>query len=99
MYLVIGVLLQGAPYGLHLGSLAADNDARARGVEVHGDLVGSPLDNDIADGRMVKILLEVLPDLQVLMEYLCIIAVGVPAGVPILITPSRKPMGFTFWPN
>src|SRR5213593_2614977 len=80
-------LLGGAPLDLvlellHLGALAADDDARARRVDRDPGAVGRALDVDPRDPRVVQRGLDEAPDLDVLVEQ---------AGVPLGGEPPRAP--------
>ena len=51
-----------------LGAALADQDPGARGVDVDRHLVGAALDHDPADAGVEDLLLDELPDLQVLVQ-------------------------------
>src|SRR5207249_1722040 len=67
---------------LHLGPLAADDDARPRGR--HGDpgAIRRALDVDPRDAGVVELVLDVAPDLHVLVQQL---------GVVLGCEPARRP--------
>src|SRR5690606_9782290 len=67
---------------LHLGAAAADDDARAGGVEREDHAPRRPLDHDAAEAGALEAGVEVAPDLLVLDELVGEGAVGVPVGVP-----------------
>src|SRR6185436_8849811 len=74
-------------------SLAADDDARARGVDVDLQLVGGALGFDPRDAGMREPLLEVLPQREVLVQELRVVAVRVPARPPGLVEPEPESVG------
>src|SRR6185436_3904376 len=64
------------------GALAPDDDAGARGVNVDLQLVRGALRLDARDTGVREALLEVLPEGEVLMEQLRVVAVRVPPRAP-----------------
>ena len=68
-----------------LGPLAADDDARARGVDVDLQLVRRALDLDLRDAGVREALLQAVAQLQVLVQQLRVVLVGEPARAPGLV--------------
>src|SRR5262249_28478953 len=67
---------------LHLGALAADDDAGPRGEDRDARAVGGALDVDLGDAGVVELVLDVAPDLHVLVEQLGVVLGGEPPGAP-----------------
>jgi hypothetical protein len=80
LHLLAGQLLQLAADALRLGAVAADDDARTRGVQEDGDALGATLDLDGADAGALEVLGQPLADLDVLGDQLGVVLVGVPAA-------------------
>ena len=78
-----GELLQLTADAVGLGATAADDDARARGVDVHTNAVAGALDDDVGDAGALKVLLEPLADPDVLGDVIGVVLVGVPVGLPV----------------
>src|SRR6188508_77507 len=70
---------------LDLGALAADDDARTRGVDVDLQVVGRALGLDPRDSRVREALLEVLAQRQILVQQLLVVAAREPARAPGLV--------------
>src|SRR5918997_5995306 len=68
LHLLAGELLQLAADAVCLGSAAADDDARARGVDVDADTVTGPLDLHLGDAGPLHALAEQLADGDVLAD-------------------------------
>src|SRR3712207_3535495 len=87
LHLLLGEALELVPQGVDLGAALADNDARAGGVDVHGDLalLGGLSDANVRDPGARELLLDVLPDLEVLAEKLGEVPVRVPAALEVYL--------------
>src|SRR5690606_12395983 len=76
---------------LDVGALLADDQARTCGVNGHAALLVRTLDDDLRDGSLLQLLLEILADLEILMEQRAVLAgVRVPAGVPGTVDAEAK---------
>src|SRR5262249_30722457 len=74
-----------------VGALLADHDARARGIDRDAALLVRPLDQDLRDTSLLELLLEVFPDLHVLMKQLAVFAmIGVPTRIPGAMDPKAQ---------
>src|SRR6185503_5500955 len=73
-----------------LGPLAADDDAGPRGVDVDLQLVGGALGFDLGDARVSEPLLQRGPQLEILVQQLGVVAIGVPARSPRLVEPEPE---------
>src|SRR5204863_2376425 len=69
---------------LDLRALLADDDPRARGMDVDLRLARGALDLDLRDAGVVEALLQEVPDLRVLVQQLRVLAAREPARVPVL---------------
>src|SRR5439155_8938050 len=78
-----GQLLQLAPDPVRLGTLTADDDARAGGVDVDADPVPGALDVHLGDAGALQALGHHLADLDVLRDVVLVELVGVPAALPV----------------
>src|SRR5438094_1966101 len=67
---------------LDLRALATDDDARPRRVDGDPSAVGRALDVDACDAGMVELVLDVAPDLHVLVEQVRVVLGGEPARAP-----------------
>src|SRR5579871_163582 len=67
---------------LDVGALLADDHARPRRVDGDAGALGRPLDDDATDAGLAQALHQVLTELQVLMQQLGVVVVGIPARVP-----------------
>ena len=77
-----------------LGAALADDDPRARGLDVDLQLVGEALDVDLGDAGVREALLQLPAELQVLVEVVS----GSPASAyqrecQVRLKPSRNPYG------
>ena len=68
--------------GKNVGAALADDDARASGVDVDLDLVGSAFDLDLRDARVAQRLLHELADLDVFVQPLRVVLLLEPLAVP-----------------
>src|SRR5512138_1001648 len=68
--------------GLDARAALADDDARARRVDVDLDLVGRPLDLDAGDAGLAELLLHELAEADVLVEPLRVVPLLVPLRIP-----------------
>src|SRR5205085_1681453 len=73
--LAVDELLQLVAQLVHLGALASDDDAGARGVDVDAHLVRGALDVDLRDSGVGETLLQIVAELQIAMQRL---GVGLP---------------------
>src|SRR5665811_108711 len=83
LHLLAGELLELRADALRLGTVAADDDARTRCVQVDRDPLAATLDLDRADAGALKRLLQVLTDLDVLAYVRRVMLLGVPAGLVV----------------
>src|SRR3989442_9040709 len=67
---------------LDLGTFAADHDARPRGGDGDARAIGRALDVDARDARVVELVLDVAPDLDVLVQQIGVVLGGEPARRP-----------------
>src|SRR5207245_9326632 len=67
---------------LHLRALPADDDARPGGRDRDPRPVGRALDVDLGDARVVELVLDVAPDLHVLVQQARVALCREPAGAP-----------------
>src|SRR5215216_6320951 len=77
--------LEIVPQRIDLAATLADDDARARGVNVYRDLtlLGSLADLDVRYTGPAQLLLDVVPDLQVLAKKLGKVPIRVPAALEV----------------
>src|SRR5207245_9600227 len=80
--LTVDQLLQLITQLVHLGALAADDDARTGGVDVDAHLVGRALDVDLGYTGMRQPLLQIFAKLQIAMQRLRVVLSREPARVP-----------------
>src|SRR4051812_29479662 len=83
--LAVGLLLDLLFQLVDFRALAADDDARARGVDVDLELIGGPLDLDLRDPRVHEPRLQRVAQLDVFVQQLRVVLVGVPARAPGLV--------------
>src|SRR5215210_825787 len=85
--LLLGEPLELAAQSVDLGAALPDNDAGAGGVDVHRDLalLGGLPDPHVRDPGARELLLDVLPDLEVLAEKLGEVPVRVPAALEVYL--------------
>src|SRR4028118_1484014 len=83
--LLLGEALELTPESVNLGAALADNDAGARRVDVHRDfaLLGGLPDPHVGYAGARELLLDVLPNLEVLAEKLGKVLVRVPAALEV----------------
>ena len=77
-------------------ALAADDDARTRGVDVDLELVGRPLDVDARDAGVGEPLLQLSPQLDVFVQQLRVVAVRVPPRAPRLVEAEAESVRMDF---
>src|SRR5215204_6446220 len=77
--------LEVVPQSIDLAAALADDDARARGVDVHRDLtlLGCLADLDVRYASPAELLLDVVPDLEVLAKKLGEVPIRVPAALEV----------------
>src|SRR5215212_7233116 len=100
LHLLAGEALELAAQGVDLATALADHDAWPRGVDVHRDLTlfGGLADLDVRYARPGELLLDVLPDLEVLTEELGVVPVRVPTALEIyLLAPALHAETEAFW--
>src|SRR5438067_5203201 len=79
-------LLQRVPQALDVLALLADDHTRTRRVDRDARVLGGALDDDLADGRVRELLLQVLAHLDVLGEHAReILGVREPLGAPVAV--------------
>src|SRR5215218_3046443 len=85
--LLPGDALEVVPEGVHLAAALADDDAGPRGVDVHRDLtlLGGLADLDVGYSGPGELLLDVIPDLEVLPEKLGEVPIRVPAALEVYL--------------
>src|SRR5215216_3531712 len=85
--LLPGDALEVVPEGVHLAAALADDDAGPRGVDVHRDLalLRGLADLDVGDPRPAELLLDVIPDPEVLAKQLGEVPVRVPAALEVYL--------------
>src|SRR6185436_19386672 len=88
--LAVGPLLDFLLQLVDLGPLAADDDAGPRGIDVDLQLVGGALGLDLGDARVCESLLQRGPQLEILVQQLGVVAIGVPARSPCLVEPEPE---------
>src|SRR5213592_4940811 len=67
---------------LHLGPLPADDDARPGRGDRDPRPVRRALDVDLGDARVIELILDVAPDLHILVQQICVALRREPAGAP-----------------
>src|SRR5665213_3218759 len=72
---------------------AADDDAGARGVDVHPQPIPRPLDLDAADGRRLELRHQIVTDLPVLDHAVLVVALLEPARLPVGRDAESEPVG------
>jgi hypothetical protein len=70
--LVRGELPQLCPQGLDFCAPLPDQDAGTRRVDVDDDLLPRPVDYDLGDSGVEELLLDVVPDVQILVELFAV---------------------------
>ena len=86
---LLDVLLQ----AVGLRAAAADDDARARGVDVDARAVARALDLDPADRSALELGVQVVADLPVLDDVVAVGALVEPARLPVRGDPESEPVG------
>ena len=82
--IAVGALLQLDLQLVDLSALAADDDARTRGLDDDAQLVAGTLDFDRAHARRLQLFLELLLQLVIFQQQLGVIALHEPARLPRL---------------
>src|SRR4029077_7256532 len=90
MHFALGAFLDFALELVDFGAFAPDDDSRARGKEAHDQLVGGALDINRADAGGFQAVLQRFAQLDVFVEQVGVIAVGVPARLPGLVVAEAK---------
>src|SRR5207248_3352885 len=83
--LTVDQLLQLVAQLVHLGALAADDDARTRGVDIDAHLVRRALDVDLRHAGVREARLELFAEFEIAMERLGVVLSCEPARVPCLV--------------
>src|SRR6185369_3579984 len=83
LHLLAGELLQLGADPVGLGTLAADDDARTRGVDVDADPVPGALDVHLGDAGTLQAPGHQLADLDILSDVVLVELVRVPAALPV----------------
>src|SRR5450755_2072772 len=78
--LLAGQLLQVGADAVRLGATAADDDARAGGVNVHPDPVPGPLDLDLGDAGPLHAALQQAADRHIFLDVFLVQLVGIPGA-------------------
>ena len=81
---------------VHLGALLADDDARAARGDGDGELLARALEVDPGHARVLQPLLQLFPQLEVLVEELLVLLLGEPAGLPVLVEAYPETYGMNF---
>lgn len=81
---------------IHFASLAADDDAGARGQDVDLQLVGGPLDLDRRNARVTESLLQLFAELEVLVQELGVLLRRVPPGTPCFVEADAETVRVDF---
>src|SRR5450432_277880 len=90
VHFTLGTLLHVLLELVDLRAFAADDDAGARGIDAHDQLVSGALDVDGADARALQLFLELGAQLHVFVEQLGVVAIGVPARLPRFVVAQSK---------
>src|ERR1700733_14061279 len=94
--LLAGELLEVGPDAVGLGATAADDDARARRVDVHPHAVPGPLDLDLGDAGPLHAALQHATDRDVFLDVFLVQLVCVPAAVEVSGNAKPEPMRVHF---
>src|SRR5450755_2352276 len=90
VHFAFGALLHVLLQLVDFRALAADDDAGARGVNAHHQLVGCAFDIDRADARALQLFFQLAPQLHVFVQQFGVVAVGIPARLPRLVVTESK---------
>src|SRR5713226_3161737 len=85
VHFALGALLHFLLELVDLRALAPDDDARARGVNAHHQLIRRALDVDRADTRALQLFLQLLAELDVFVKKFGVVLVGIPPRLPRLV--------------
>src|ERR1700676_267947 len=77
-------------------TLAPDDNSRASRGNPHHQLVGRAFDINRTDSRALQLVLQLSPQLDVLMQQFRVIAVCIPARLPGLVVAQAKPVRVCF---
>src|SRR5690606_19771812 len=97
--LLLGQLLQVAPDPVGLRAAAADDDARAGGVDVHPHALTGALDLDLGDSGPLHAAVEHAADGHVFLDVVLVLLVGVPAALVIRGHPEPEPVRVDLLPH
>src|SRR3984893_17092994 len=96
VHFALGALLHFLFELVDFRALAADDDARTRGVNSHDELIGGALDIDRADARALEALFQLATQLHVFVQQVGVVAVGVPARLPRLVVAEAESIRVCF---
>ena len=99
MHFGLGAPLQLVAQLVHFGAALADDDARARCLDVDLQFVGEALDVHLGHARVGKPPLELLAQLQVVVEERLVIPDREPARMPGPVEPQAEPVRMDFLPH
>src|SRR5688572_6262067 len=94
--LAVGPLLDLLLQLVHFLSLAADDDAGTRGVDVDLQVARGALDLDLRHTGVLEALLEILLQRQVLVQEIRVVLARKPARLPGLVEPDAEPVRVNF---
>ena len=77
-------------------ALAADDDAGTSGVNAHDELVRRALDIDGADAGGLELFFQLFAELDVFVQQIGVIAIGIPARFPRLVVAEAETVGMCF---
>jgi hypothetical protein len=86
-----GHLGQFAAELLDIGALLADNNPRTGGMNGHPRLFGRTLDDDPRHARLLEAAVQEAAELQVAVQQIGIVPIGVPAAVPGAVDAEPEP--------
>src|ERR1700722_9336302 len=90
VHFTLGALLHFLLELVDFRAFATDDDARTRRVNPHDELVGGSFDVDRADARALELVLQLATQLDVLVQQVGVVLVGVPARLPRLVVTEPK---------
>src|SRR5579872_2262352 len=90
VHFALGALLNFLLELVDFRALAADDDAGTRGVNAHDELVGSAFDVDRADAGALEFFLQLAAQLDVFVQQVGVVLVGIPARLPRLVVTEPK---------
>ena len=90
VHFTLGALLHFLLELVDFRAFAADDDAGTRRVNAHDELVGGALDVDRADARALELFLQLAAQLDVFVQQVGVVLVGIPARLPRLVVTEPK---------